>query len=83
VALYNFEQGCIEMHLRSRLDQDVPIIKIEQTMSFRKDETIHTESSYKYTEDEIRELGYRANLVLHRTWFDARRYFLVALFRLR
>jgi L-histidine Nalpha-methyltransferase len=83
VALYNAERGRIEMHLRSRLAQHVPVIKIEQTMSFRKDETIHTESSYKYTEDEVRDLGYRANLVLRRTWFDARRYFLVALFRLR
>jgi L-histidine N-alpha-methyltransferase len=71
------------MHLRSRLPQHVPIVKIEQAISFRKDETIHTESSYKYTANEVRDLGYRANLVLHRTWFDARRYFLVALFRSR
>ena len=83
VALYNAERGRIEMHLRSRLPQHVPIVKIEQAISFRKDETIHTESSYKYTADEVRDLGYRANLVLRRTWFDARRYFLVALFRSR
>jgi L-histidine N-alpha-methyltransferase len=83
VALYNAERGRIEMHLRSRLPQHVPIVKIEQAISFRKDETIHTESSYKYTADEVRDLGYRANLVLRRTWFDARRHFLVALFRSR
>ena len=83
VAFYNAERGRIEMHLRSRLLQQVPIVKIEQAISFRKDETIHTESSYKYTADEVRDLGYRANLVLRRTWFDARRYFLVALFRSR
>jgi uncharacterized SAM-dependent methyltransferase len=83
VALYNAETGRIEMHLRSRLPQQVPIVKIEQAISFRKDETIHTESSYKYTPDEIRDLGYRANLVLRRTWFDARRYFLLALFQSR
>jgi len=83
LALYNAERGRIEMHLRSLLPQQVPIVKIEQAISFRKDETIHTESSYKYTTDEVRDLGYRANLVLRRTWFDARRYFLVALFRSR
>ena len=83
LALYNAERGCIEMHLRSRLAQHVPIVKIEQTMSFRKGETIHTESSYKYSADEVRDLGYEANLVLCRAWFDVRRYFLVALFRLR
>jgi uncharacterized SAM-dependent methyltransferase len=81
VALYHAEQGRIEMHLRSKLHQHVPIVMIEQAISFRKDETIHTENSYKYTVDEIRDLGDRANLVLHRTWFDARRYFMVALFR--
>jgi dimethylhistidine N-methyltransferase len=83
VALYNAERGRIEMHLRSRVAQHVPIAKIEQAISFRKDETIHTENSYKYSEDEVRDLGYEANLVLRRTWFDARRYFLVALFRPR
>jgi L-histidine Nalpha-methyltransferase len=81
LALYNDEQGRIEMHLRSRLAQRVPIAKIEQVVSFGKDETIHTESSHKYTVDEVRNLGYQANLVLRRTWFDARRYFLLALFR--
>jgi dimethylhistidine N-methyltransferase len=82
LALYNAERGRIEMHLRSRLAQHVTITKIGQTLSFLKDETIHTESSYKYTVDEVRNLGYGANLVLRRTWFDARRYFMVALFRL-
>jgi dimethylhistidine N-methyltransferase len=83
VALYNIERGRIEMHLRSRCAQQVPIANIERVVSFRKDETIHTENSYKYTEDEISDLGYDANLVLHRSWFDARRYFLLALFRPR
>jgi L-histidine N-alpha-methyltransferase len=82
LALYNDQQGRIEMHLRSRLAQRVPIIALEQVVSFGKDETIHTESSYKYSVDEVRDLGYQANLVLRRSWFDARRYFLLALFRL-
>jgi L-histidine Nalpha-methyltransferase len=81
LAVYNDGQGCIEMHLRSRQAQRVPIVKIEQVVSFDKDETIHTESSYKYSVDEVRDLGYQANLVLRRTWFDARRWFLLALFR--
>jgi len=81
LALYDDEQGCIEMHLRSRQAQRVPIAKLEQVVSFGKDETIHTESSYKYSLDEVRDLGHQADLVLRRTWFDARRYFLLALFR--
>ena len=75
LTLYNEEQGRIEMHLRSLQTQRVPIVKIEPV------ETIHTESSYKYSVDDVRDLAYDANLVLRRTWFDARRYFLLALFR--
>lgn len=81
VALYNDEQGRIEMHLRSRQTQRVPIAGIEQVVSFAAGETIHTENSYKYTVDEVRQLGHHANLALRRTWFDLQRYFLLALFR--
>jgi L-histidine Nalpha-methyltransferase len=81
VALYNDTQGRIEMHLRSLKSQRVPIIEIDQVVSFAAGETIHTENSYKYTVDEVREFGHHAHLVLRRTWFDPQRYFLLALFR--
>lgn len=81
VALYNDAQGRIEMHLRSRQAQRVAIRDIDQVVSFAAGETIHTENSYKYTVDEVRELGRHANLVLRRTWFDSQHYFLLALFR--
>jgi L-histidine N-alpha-methyltransferase len=81
VALYDARRGCIEMHLRSRIAQQVPITTIGQTMFFAEGETIHTESSYKYSVVEIRDLAYQANLILRRTWFDAKQRFLVALFR--
>ncbi|ETW97266.1 MAG: hypothetical protein ETSY1_23330 [Candidatus Entotheonella factor] len=81
IALYNKEEGRIEMHLRSRSAQRVPILSIEQVVSFAAGETIHTENSYKYTVDDVRELGHHAKLMLHRTWFDSKHYFLLALFR--
>jgi len=81
LALYNEAAGRIEMHLRSLQAQHVPIAKLASVVSFARDETIHTESSYKYHVDDVRDLGYAADLELRRTWFDARRYFLLALFR--
>jgi dimethylhistidine N-methyltransferase len=81
VALYNDAQGRIEMHLRSRVAQCVPIMNLDCVVSFAAGETIHTENSCKYSVDEVRELGHHANLVLHRTWFDPQGYFLLALFR--
>jgi dimethylhistidine N-methyltransferase len=83
VALYNEDKGRIEMHLRSQVAQRVAISGIDQIVSFDAGETIHTENSYKYTVEEVRELGLQANLELCRQWFDPQRYFLLALFRSR
>jgi dimethylhistidine N-methyltransferase len=82
VALYNKVHGRIEMHLRSRKAQQVTIAAIGQVVTFAAGETIHTENSYKYSVDEVREMGRCANLTLSQTWFDDKRYFLVGLFRL-
>lgn len=81
LALYNAEHGRIEMHLRSRSAQQVTIAATAQTIPFAAGETIHTENSYKYSLEDIRALGRRAHLALHRTWFDRQHYFLVGLFR--
>jgi dimethylhistidine N-methyltransferase len=81
VAFYNEEHGRIEMHLRSRWAQHVTIAKVDQVVRFAAAETIHTENSYKYSVDEVRDLGRHANLLLRRTWFDRQRAFLVGLFR--
>ena len=81
LALYNEEHGRIEMHLRSRWAQQVTIARTAQTIHFAAGETIHTENSYKYSVEDIRTLGCRAHLALHRTWFDRQHYFLLGLFR--
>ena len=81
VALYNETHGRIEMHLRSRCDQEVMLAKLDRVITFVAGETIHTENSYKYSLDQVREMGRQANLILHRTWFDHQRYFVVCLFR--
>ena len=81
VALYNEAHGRIEMHLRSRWAQQVTIARTAQIISFAAGETIHTENSYKYSVEDIRALGRRAHLALHRTWFDRQHYFLLGLFR--
>lgn len=81
VAFYNTAQGRIEMHLRSLVHQQVHIANIAQTIAFTAGETIHTENSYKYSLEEIQELGNQACLTLERTWLDHQQYFLLALFR--
>ena len=53
-ALYNAEQGRIEMYLVSEFDQCVQIG--DRRIRFSSGETIHTENSYKYTVDGFRAL---------------------------
>lgn len=55
LAYYNEQEGRIEMHLISLSDQKVNINGHE--ISFSKDESIHTENSYKYSLDEFLTLA--------------------------
>jgi L-histidine N-alpha-methyltransferase len=75
-AFYNIEKRRIEMHLISKIDQNIKINNLGKTVTFRKDESIHTENSYKYSISQIRELaensGFKVekNFVDKRSWFD-------------
>jgi L-histidine N-alpha-methyltransferase len=72
-AFYNVADHRIEMHLESLKAQTVTVAG--RTFDFRKGETIHTESSYKYTVDSFRALGVSAGWRPMATWTDERGYF--------
>jgi L-histidine Nalpha-methyltransferase len=74
-AFYNREKGRVEMHLVSRRDQLVTIAGTP--IGFAADETIHTESSYKYALDEFAGLAGRAGWRALRQWTDAHQLFSV------
>ena len=67
-AVYDAARGRIEMHLVSRRSQLATVAG--ETYRFEAGETIHTESSYKYSLDGIRDLAAAAGLRLNRTWQD-------------
>jgi len=81
-AVYNSEEGRIEMYLVSNCDQDVRINGLGLTVSFLKGESIHTENSYKYNTGQIRELGRSAGLRLLHQWFDSGKQFSLNLFEI-
>jgi dimethylhistidine N-methyltransferase len=60
VARYDEAERRIEMHLRSTADQTVTIPAARLTVSFRRGETICTESSYRYDLGEIAAMAARA-----------------------
>ena len=74
-AFYNAADRRIEMHLESLKQQTVTVAG--RTFEFRKGETIHTESSYKYTVESFRALAQSAGWRPVAVWTDERDYFAV------
>jgi dimethylhistidine N-methyltransferase len=69
-ARYNAAERRVEMHLRSTRDQIVNIPRSGCTVSFRKDETIWTESSHKYRAGDISEMARRNGFRCDSQWID-------------
>lgn len=76
-AIYDEQQGRIEMHLVSRRAQSVAIGGVRY--SFEEGETIHTENSYKYTLDGYRSLAARSGWRTTRIMTDDKQYFAIFL----
>lgn len=70
LAFFNERESRVEMHLRSRATQTVPISAAEAEFSFTDGETIHTENSYKYTRRSFTELSELAGLETVSYWTD-------------
>jgi dimethylhistidine N-methyltransferase len=78
-ARWNEEHSRIEMHLESMLAQRVPIGALDLEVRFALGETIHTENSYKFTDQGVLALLTRAGFKLRRQWSDANCWFTVYL----
>ncbi|MCJ2073894.1 L-histidine N(alpha)-methyltransferase [Methylobacterium sp. J-030] len=79
-AVFNPQASRIEMHLVARDAQDVAVGS--DTFAFAAGETIHTESSYKYTPETFRALAERAGWRWIQVWTDAEGLFSVHALRL-
>jgi dimethylhistidine N-methyltransferase len=74
-AIYNREQHRIEMHLVSRKLQNVRLLGT--TFTFRAGESIHTESSYKYSVERFGALARSSGWKVRQTWTDPDKLFSV------
>jgi L-histidine Nalpha-methyltransferase len=82
-ALYRPELGRVEMHLVARTEQVVRIPKADLTVRFAAGESIHTESSHKYTREGLRLLAERSGLIEEAFWVDRNGRFRLQRWRLR
>ena len=69
-ARWNEAESRMEMHLRSRRRQRVEIAALGLEVRFSEGETIHTESSCKYSLEGIAELASDAGFAIERQWLD-------------
>lgn len=67
-AVYNREEGRIEMHLLSLKEQTVTILG--RLFKFLEGETIHTENSHKYHVGEFQDMAQAAGFASVKTWVD-------------
>jgi dimethylhistidine N-methyltransferase len=70
VAKLNHEARSVEMHLESQRRQVVSIPEAEVVVEFLEAETIWTESSHKYSADEIFETARNAGFRCEAQWID-------------
>lgn len=70
LAIWNPSASRMEMHLESLRRQAVTVDLLRRSFSFESGERIHTENSYKYTVDGVRNLLGSAGFAVQRIWTD-------------
>jgi len=74
-VFYNSREGRVEMHLVSQRDQVVHVGGA--TVLFARDESIWTESSYKFSLDEFQRMAAIAGFEVEQVWTDEQQWFSV------
>jgi uncharacterized SAM-dependent methyltransferase len=70
VAKFNPQARSVEMHLRSKREQTVTISGAGFSVRFRADETIWTESSHKYSREEVFQMANDTGFSCEAQWID-------------
>ena len=73
IAFFNEEKNRIEMHLKAK--KDGVIATKFGSIKFKKNETIHTENSYKFKREHIDLIGEWAGLNIERVFSDKNGWF--------
>jgi L-histidine N-alpha-methyltransferase len=79
VVHYDEERGSVDSFLEARRATEVVLRTGDVRLSFAAGERIHTESSYKFSDEDVARLGAAAGFRLESTWHDRARRFSVHL----
>lgn len=80
-AIWNDAECRVEMQLVSCCDQRVRIPAAAIVVDFARDEWIWTESSYKYTPEQVEAMGMQAGFAVEARWIEGDARFALTLFR--
>ncbi len=80
VAFYNEEKSRIEMHLKAKKYLEISSPYLTDKIIIKKDETIHTENSYKFTNEYIHKLASILGLKIKNIFTDKNKWFSVIQF---
>ncbi len=81
VALWNRRCSRMEIYLESATKQSVFIPAIDMDVHFAAGERLHTENSYKYTDEMVDTILRESGFKLEKTWSDPKSWFGVHLAR--
>ncbi len=79
VAFYNKEDSRIEMHLRATEDMHIDSPSFLEPLFLSEGETIHTENSYKFTQEHINQFAAAAHLDIQQLFTDEQKWFSLVL----
>jgi uncharacterized SAM-dependent methyltransferase len=74
-AAYNRKNKRIEMFIVSKCDQEVYIKDLDETVSLKRGEMIHSENSYKYSISQIKRLAEKSGFLVKKNYMDSNRWF--------
>lgn len=74
-AFYNKAEQRIEMHLKAQHRHQISSPFFNQPILIEQDETIHTENSYKFTEQRIAALATQCDLKINHIYYDVNKWF--------
>ncbi len=82
-SIYNVKEGAIVSNLISKKQQTIEIKSLNKVFSFSKGETIHTESSYKYNQNDICYLAKKSGFSIIQNLFDNQHFFTNSIWQLK
>lgn len=83
LSIYDKKEGAIISKLISKKQQNVKISSLNKVFSFEKGETIHTESSYKYNQNDIFYIAEESGFSIIENLYDKKHFFANSLWQLK